>query len=398
MAQNVNCTPVPPTVDGVAGARYSLPGPQVEPGAAYWTSGPCAVPSVIRISELLALTDDAANPDFYFEPYPSDPKVIAREIAELKQLAADLDKPLPRGTISQYLQLRPQPLGAVFCLEREQKPLTTLDQQCTLDRQDDPPVIQTGRELARWFEAETPGLGHRHALNCLILSCDLSPVRQARIWMALDVAIYSALIAAWHYKWASDRPCTAYRPRPWEVDNSVSVLYDKCVKNTGCGDDGNDPFPPLSPGSPRHPAYPSGHSTVGGAGSEILKYFFTGARERAELDKLADNSGMARLWAGIHYRSDHEQGLKLGRSVARLVISQLESDGVPLPSKPPAPTPANGNRPAPSKEQVRAEAYALRKQCLKPASRKSGCFPPSDRGCTGGESAPVNRSVQQGAR
>lgn len=400
MPTNPACTSHPPVIDGATAGtlRYALTGPQVEPGAAYWTAGACAVPCVVRISELLPFTDNPKNKDFYFEPYPSDPSTVAAEIKQLKQLAADRDKPLPAGTISRFLQLRPQPLGAVFCLEREQKPLQTLAEQCTLDPQDQPPVIRTGRELARWFEAETPGLGHRHALNCLVFSCDLSPARQSRIWMALDVAIHSALLAAWHYKWASDRPCTVYRPRPWEVDNSVSVLYDKCVNRTGCADDGDDPFPMPSPGTPRHPAYPSGHSTVGGAGSEILSYFFP--KQRKELDKLADNAGMARLWAGIHYRSDHVQGLKLGRSVARLVISQLEADGVPLPTKPPAQTPANAAKPAPSKEDVRTKAYEERSRCLNPASPedKRECFEPLDRGCTDGESGSGNRSVQQGAR
>ena len=393
MPNNKDCTPFPPVIDGIPGQRYNLPGPQVEPGSGYWTTGPCTIPCVVRISELLPITDNPKH-RCYFEPYPSDPKVRDKEIKELKDLAGRRDDPLPKGEISRFLQLRPQPLGAVFCLEREQKPLKTLDEQCSLTKQDDPPVIQTGRELARWFEGETPGIGHRHALNCLILECNLSPPRQARIWMALDDAIYSALLAAWHYKWASDRPCVAYRPRPFEVDKSVSVLYDRCVNMTGCADDGKRTFPLPSPGTPRHPAYPSGHSTVGGAGSEILSYFFPSAK--AELDKLADNSGMARLWAGIHYRSDHEQGVKLGRCVARMVISQLEGDGVPLPTRPPAPTPENAKKPAPTKEEVRQNSYDERAECLRKPS-KIECFPPPET-CEKDREGFTPTSVQKGGQ
>lgn len=383
---NPACTPFPPVVDGHPNRRYGLQGPQVEPDAGYWTVGPCTVPCVVRISELLALTDDPNTPEFYFEPYPSNQNVVNDELKELRDLENMRDNPgavasttpgKTRLPISKFLQYRPQPLGAVFCLEREQKPLQRLAQQCTLDAQDDPPVIQTGRELARWFENETPGLAYRHALNCLIRSCDLSPPRQARIWMALDVSIYSALLAAWYYKWASDRPCTAYRPRPIEIPNAnLNVLFDKCVNRTGCRDDGTRTTPMPSPGTPRHPSYPSGHSTYAGAGAEILTYFFPD--EKAELDKLADNTGLARLWAGIHYRSDHEQGLKLGRSVARLVISQLESDGVPLPGN------VTTMTVAPSKEQVRTAAYQNRRKCLKNASPedKRRCKPPTqDPGC-----------------
>ncbi|MEJ7870757.1 MAG: vanadium-dependent haloperoxidase [Rubrobacteraceae bacterium] len=382
---NAECTPFPPVVSCSPNSLYALPGPQVEPDAAYWTAGPCAVPSVVQISELIALTDDPDNKRCYFKPYPCDEEVVQKELQELKELAGLRDDPnaiasntpgKKRLPISKFLQYRPQPLGAVFCLEREQKPLKRLKQQCTLTEQDNPPVIQTGRELARWFENETPGLAHRHALNCLILSCNLSPPRQARIWMALDVAIYSALLAAWYYKWGSDRPCTVYRPRPKEVDDSIDVLYDTCVNETGCGDDGARTTPMPSPGTPRHPAYPSGHSTYAGAGSEILTYFFP--NDEMELDRLADNVGLARLWAGIHYRSDHEQGMKLGRCVARLVISQLESDGVPLPGA------LNPMMTVPSKAEVRTEAYENRRECLKDPSPKGQrrCKPPQqDPGC-----------------
>ena len=394
MPNNKDCTPFPPIIDGIPGQRYKLPGPQVEPGAGYWTDGPCTIPCVIRVSELLPFTDNPKH-RCYLKPYPSDPKVRDKEIKELKDLAGRRNDPLPAGEISRFLQMRPQPLGTVFCLDREQKPLETLDEQCTLTkRQDDPPVIMTGKELARWFEGETPGLGHRHALNCLILECNLSPPRQARIWMALDVAIYSALIACWHYKWASDRPCVSYRPRPFEVDKTVSVLYDRCVDNKGCEDDGKRFFPTPSPGTPRHPAYPSGHSTVGGAASEILSYFFP--KHKAEIDKLGDNSGMARLWAGIHYRSDHEEGMALGRCVARMVISQLEGDGVPLPKEPPAPTPENAKKPAPTKEEVRQNSYNERAACLRDPS-KIECFPPRDT-CAEDKEGFAPTSVQKGAQ
>ena len=52
-----------------------------------------------------------------------------------------------------------------------------------------------------------------------------------------------------------------------------------------------------SPGTPRHPAYPSGHSTYSGAASEILSFFFPDYR--ADLDRLADNIGIARPDATI---------------------------------------------------------------------------------------------------
>jgi hypothetical protein len=189
-------------------------------------------------------------------------------------------------------------------------------------------VVWTGRELARYFESETPGLAHRHALNFLIRDTNWSPPRQALVWMALDVAIYSALSAAWYFKWRGPQGVSR-RQRPIEYDYRVSVLYNRAVDCDGDADGERRPCPEPSPGTPRHPAYPSGHSTYSAAASEILSYFFPDYT--AEFDNLADNAGMARLWAGIHWRSDHEQGAKLGRCVARLVIAQLRASCVTAP-------------------------------------------------------------------
>ena len=82
-----------------------------------------------------------------------------------------------------------------------------------------------------------------------------------------------------------------------------------------------------------------------------------------------------------------------------MVISQLESDGVPLPSEPPKHTPANESEPAPSKEEVRITSYEERSKCLKQPSEKSGCFPPIPN-CEGDKDKGKHaaQSVQQGAR
>jgi hypothetical protein len=294
--------------------RYSLPGFQVSPEAKDWSKSDF-LPRVPKLQEIVAVGDPLI--DQY--PVPSD---TSDEIAELTELSHLRDQPSKlvstqpgrlRRPISRFLQLRPQPYGAVY---NKKTP-------------EDQPVIQTGRELARWFEAETPGLGHRHALNYLLPKTVFTPPYQARVWAALDVAIYASLLAAWHYKWEEQR--TSYRPRPIEVAPSLNILYNYAVNSTGSGDGEMRISPQPSPGTPRHPSYPSGHSTVGGAASELLSHFFPDLR--SDFDDLADNAGLARLWAGIHYRSDHEFGMALGRAVAGLVIENLKRDSVDTPAE-----------------------------------------------------------------
>jgi membrane-associated phospholipid phosphatase len=101
-------------------------------------------------------------------------------------------------------------------------------------------------------------------------------------------------------------------------------------------------------GSPLHPSYPSGHATVAGACSAILKACFDeeglipdcvhatpdglalepcppsfAATVGNEVNKLAFNIAMARDWAGIHYRSDATAGLRLGEEVGISVLQDL---------------------------------------------------------------------------
>jgi membrane-associated phospholipid phosphatase len=362
MPQRVEpCFPLPPPTSD----RYSLEGPQVQPDASYWHTPPCPTLCVVRPDDL---PDECKPP-----PYPHDEDVLQDELDELKELKELRDKPCAEGNfnpperrrlgLSPLLQLRPQPLGAEFHRLRpdphpahrsvsELDPITNATEPVVGEYGTGRfPVITTGRELARHFENETPGLQLRHALNALLPPSGeppyhrpmagtgqpyftWSPPFQALVWAALDITIYSALLAAWFFKWRGG-PGVGFRPRPIEIDPSLDVLYNRAVNDTQSGDGRLRQLPPPSPGTPRHPSYPSGHSTAYGAGAELLSAFFPDLR--GQFDQLADNAGIARLWAAIHYRSDHLQGMELGRCVAREVIRQLQRSCIcpPDPCDPP---------------------------------------------------------------
>jgi hypothetical protein len=49
--------------------------------------------------------------------------------------------------------------------------------------------------------------------------------------------------------------------------------------------------------------------------------------DAAALSALADEAGMSRLWAGIHFRSDIDTGLALGLEVAERVFETSQTDG-----------------------------------------------------------------------
>ncbi|RKH52241.1 phosphoesterase [Corallococcus sp. AB049A] len=182
----------------------------------------------------------------------------------------------------------------------------------------------------------------------------------------LDVVsriVNPALRAQWFQKWLIHR-----RLRPEEyagrVHNTVTgartypvppellaspvlplVLARNNALNGGAGGTYllNQAFPE---GSPVHPAYASGHSTYIGAGVTMIKAFYkdlpipnpvvpnadgtalvpyTGPTLYAfdELDKLVSNVGVARLFAGVHYRSDHDHGSRLGELLALRTLQDL---------------------------------------------------------------------------
>jgi hypothetical protein len=417
--------------------EYSLTGPQVEPQAGYWAY--CARLCVVSIEELTAVTDNPKS-DGYFPPYP-DPcspagaAQIKKEIDELLALAKRRDDPCslsgaaqgalgPRKPISKFLNLTPPALGAVV-----------------VNRFPGEQIIRTGRGMARAIESETPGLYHRHALNYLISTRHWSPPRQALVWAALDVAIISALQAAWYYKWLADtdaainrRPLTSFRERPIEYAKRngipLDVLFDRPDELNPayslCPDARPKPdgtMPDVMAGTPRHPAYPSGHSTYTGAASEILSFFFGKAKAFAgaqpskgtglgstlikdEVENMADNIGLGRMWAGIHWRTDHENGAKLGRTVAKLVLRKLAAMGIDLcPPEPPSimdqcdrrqTVPCNTTTKPPTRKQLAIDAKKFRDNCGKPKKQDPDPCPAPPEPLE--DRLDANRGVQQGAR
>lgn len=124
-----------------------------------------------------------------------------------------------------------------------------------------------------------------------------SGVVTERMLALLNVAIYDAMVAAWHAKYKYNRR------RPSEVETKLS------------------PAVPVADS----PSYPSEHAVAAGAASAVLSYLFP---DKAKfLADKAEECGHSRLLAGVQYRSDVTAGLRLGREVAALVIERAKADG-----------------------------------------------------------------------
>ena len=173
----------------------------------------------------------------------------------------------------------------------------------------------------------------------------------ARLLALVNVAMSDATLTCWESKYYYDiwRPVTGIR----ESDAGTGP--------TGMGD-GNDAtvgdplFYPLgAPASnlngpnftPPFPAYPSGHATMGGALFQTLRRYYgtdeipftfvsdelngvtrdnTGAirplvpRSFANLSQAEEENGQSRIYLGIHWSFDKNEGITMGRRVADYVF------------------------------------------------------------------------------
>jgi membrane-associated phospholipid phosphatase len=74
--------------------------------------------------------------------------------------------------------------------------------------------------------------------------------------------------------------------------------------------------------TPPFPSYISGHSTTSGAASTVLAARFP--RAAWQLRALADEAAVSRLYGGIHFSSDNETGLAVGRKVGRVAVDRYD--------------------------------------------------------------------------
>lgn len=126
---------------------------------------------------------------------------------------------------------------------------------------------------------------------------DRNPPRAARAYALMSVAAHDGLIACWDGKY------TYWAARPNMLDSTITPLFP----------------------NPNHPTYPSAHAMFDGPYSAVLGYLFP--RDVAFFTAQAQEAGLSRLWAGIHFRSDIEAGLAIGRAVGEQVIEWAKNDG-----------------------------------------------------------------------
>ncbi|MGZ3839928.1 MAG: phosphatase PAP2 family protein [Flavisolibacter sp.] len=124
-----------------------------------------------------------------------------------------------------------------------------------------------------------------------------SEVRWARNMALLNMALMDAAIVCWNTK------SYYYNPRPSQLDPRIKTLT----------------------GLPNFPSYISGHSTFSGAAAAVLSYLVP--ERAADYQAMANEASMSRMYGGIHYRSDCQVGLVVGKNVGNYAILRGRADG-----------------------------------------------------------------------
>lgn len=168
-----------------------------------------------------------------------------------------------------------------------------------------------------------------------------------------------ALKAVWYQKWYTHRrlrpeamgglihnvltESATYPIHSDILDTAPGSLMERIhTANIGTGEDTYLLPMAFREGSPMHPAYGAGHATVAGACVTILKAWFDETAELpgttvesrtngrslmpvadnprltvgGELNKLAANISIGRNMAGVHWRTDYTESIRLGETVA----------------------------------------------------------------------------------
>jgi hypothetical protein len=192
-------------------------------------------------------------------------------------------------------------------------------------------------EIAQFWYASSPLAWNRIARTVSAMTPGLTMWDNARLFGLLNIAMSDGYVASFdakrhYYTW---RPITAIR-----------------VADT---DDNPDTDPDLAwtplLDTPPIPSSDSGHSVEGAAAAEVLQRFFgtddmtftacsftlpagstctdPGAvyRTFTSFSQAADENGLSRILAGIHFRKDVDEGVQHGRLIAtRAVNHVLEPD------------------------------------------------------------------------
>lgn len=141
-----------------------------------------------------------------------------------------------------------------------------------------------------------PGHWNRFAKEYSI-KYNLNPLRTARVFAYLNMAMMDGGISCWDAKYYY------HYPRPINQIEGFKTIA----------------------GTPNFPSYTSGHSVFSAAGAEVMTYIFP--QEGSLFRDYALEAAISRVYGGIHWSFDATVGTTQGVNVANYTLDVAKSDG-----------------------------------------------------------------------
>ena len=185
------------------------------------------------------------------------------------------------------------------------------------------PLQSEYKWIAEFWSDDLPGVTYSPATRWIsilnqVLENDMKPFQEVQeLYFLLSLVMHETAVSCWRLKYTSMQ----VRPSMYiqsEIDPGWVPFHD------------NPPFP----------AYPSGHSAFGAAAAFVLEYFFgtsysftdnshkgnkaflSDPRSYRSFKEMAAESAISRLYMGVHFRKDCEDGLLLGETIAKYILEK----------------------------------------------------------------------------
>jgi membrane-associated phospholipid phosphatase len=169
------------------------------------------------------------------------------------------------------------------------------DVQAVIDAADS----RTPEQIAivhKWADL-SPATIWNNMLNERIESYNLTIFESARASAYLNAAMHDSFVSCWYTKF------TYWTARPFQ-----RILSDP-------------EFTTVIP-TPNFPGYTSAHSTVSSTAAIILAELFP--EEAGYLISQAQEAAISRLWAGIHFPQDNNNGFGVGQQIGREYVNDMQ--------------------------------------------------------------------------
>ena len=160
-------------------------------------------------------------------------------------------------------------------------------------------LSRTDEQIAivhKWADLSPPAIWN-DILNDRIEAAGLDLAASARASAFLNMAMADAFIECWacKYKYWTARPFQ-------RIPGLVTVIT-----------------------TPNFPTYTSGHSTISAAAAKVMGEVFPAEADYFQQQSL--EAAMSRLYGGIHFRHDNEQGTFVGSIIGDRVVERMRASG-----------------------------------------------------------------------